>query len=181
MRPQDVKKRKVQEKIDDRRSLHSDGIVFTFSKDYLFCGKSLKSTSRQNGYKQAFKVRTRDFQGEIYKKCKERNNDWGQVVLTRIEYLRGLLASGTLYHQSCSVKCRKGRGVLDDNLSEPIVKKRRGRHLNSEKEPAFPKVLQYLEANDEEKISVNNLIQKMKEYLGDKEETFSFPHIKVKT
>ena len=91
-------------------------------------------------------------------------------MLARIEYSRDLHASDALYHQSCSVKFRKGRDILDVNLSEPLAKKRRGRHLNSEKEVAFTKVLQYLEANDEEQISVNNLIEKMKEYLGDKQE-----------
>lgn len=101
-------------------------------------------------------------------------------MLARIEYSRDLHASNALYHQSCSVKYRKGRDILDVNLSEPLTKKRRGRYLNSEKEITIAKVLQYLEANDEEHISVTNLIEKMKEYLGDKENAFSSPHMKAR-
>lgn len=55
-----------------------------------------------------------------------------------------------------------------------------GRQKNVVKEAAFMKVVHYLEENDEEQITVNCLIAKMKDYLADAEKPFTFPHMKAR-
>ena len=50
------------------------------------------------------------------------------------------------------------------------VKKRKvGHPQNEEKRQAFVKVEKFLEDNDDEKITVDDLVEKMEEYLNDSE------------
>lgn len=51
------------------------GQCLLLAKTAYFGEKSIKSTCRQRGYKESYKVRTKDFQEEISEKYKERNDD----------------------------------------------------------------------------------------------------------
>lgn len=54
-----------------------------------------------------------------------------------------------------------------------------GRPKNSQKSEAFQGVVNYLANNDDEQVTIIDLIQKMTEYLEDTDiEPYSFPHMK---
>ena len=63
----------------------------------------------------------------------------------------------------------------EDNLNPS----KRGRPSDTERERAFLQVTRYLEDNDEEQITINDLIDKMNDYLdGTDFEPYSFPYMK---
>jgi hypothetical protein len=56
-----------------------------------------------------FPVRTKDFQINIEKICRERNDSWSTNVLSRIQFVQDLHAADAVYHQKCSVNFRTGK------------------------------------------------------------------------
>ena len=89
--------------------------------------------------------------------------------MARTEYSQDLHASDTVYHRQCSTNFRTFKQILltyrdlkeEDNLNPS----KRGRPSDTERERAFLQVTRYLEDNDEEQITINDLIDKMNDYL----------------
>ena len=57
------------------------------------------------------KGETQDFQDSIAQIWKERNDEWSEIVLGRLEYAQDLHAADAVYHQTCSVVFRTGKQV----------------------------------------------------------------------
>ena len=88
------------------------------SKDQcIFCGQSAKYDGRKKGF-DVIPVRTKDFQDSIAKLCKERSDEWSQIVLGRLEHAQDLHAADTVYHQMCSVNFRTGKQVPKQHCSD---------------------------------------------------------------
>lgn len=124
-------------------------------------------------------MRTLEFQNQVYEKAMERDDAWGNTVEARIEFSHDLHASDVVCHQVCSVKFCTGGMMCDENEEPPAKERRRsGRNRHNKHESAFLKVVQYLEENDEEQITVNSLIDKMKESIDNKSEAFGHTYMK---
>lgn len=63
-------------------------------------------------------MRTQDFQDSIAQICKERNDEWSETVLDRLEYAQDLHAADAVYHQACSVNFRTGKQVPLQHCSD---------------------------------------------------------------
>ena len=120
-----------------------------------------------------------DFQDSIAQICKERNDEWSEMVLGRQEYAQDLHAADAVYHQACSVNFHTGKQVplqhcSDDGSDKDTKRPWQGRPDDTGKATAFLKVVKFLEENDEEQITITDLVNKMQEYLqGSEEQAYS--------
>ena len=83
------------------------------------------------------------------------------------------MASSSEYHQSCSTKFRLGRDS-DEECNEPLSKKRNtvsGRNFDIKQEDAFLKAANFLKENDEEQLTIQDLVLQMGQLCGN---PFSF-------
>jgi hypothetical protein len=115
-------------------------------------------------------VRTKDFQINIEKICRERNDSW-----SRIQFVQDLHAADTVYHPKCSVNFRTGKSVSSPT---PNKKKTTGRPPKQDVQIAFQKTMDYLIENEDEQITVIELIDKMSELCGDM--AYTSVHMKSK-
>ena len=150
-------KKKVNKSDKVSHGLRSGLAVFCYDTKCLFCCKTIqermfKAEPQRSEKQLAYKVRSDSFQQEVKAKCLERKDTWANEVLARIEYSRDLMASNSVYHQSCSTKFRLGRDT-DEDFNEPPAKKRNtvsGRNFDIKREDAFLQAVNYLKENDEE-------------------------------
>ena len=139
---------------------------FDSNSDCLFCGTKVVLANKDYSF-----VKTDAFFQAVIDCCNGRSDDWAFTVKGRIEYYWGdLHAADCLYHHTCSTNFRSGRDMPLKFRNEPIVKRRKsGRPKDDDQEQAFRKVCGYLEANDEEQLTITDLQAKMEEYLSCKD------------
>ncbi|VDH98232.1 Hypothetical predicted protein [Mytilus galloprovincialis] len=109
--------------------------------------------------------------------CIERKDEWATEVKGRIEFARDLHAVDALYHSSCNTNFRTGKNV--PQLFSPKSDKsqiKRGRPNTNDQH--FLKVLDFLEDNDDEQLTIKDLVDRMKALCGD--EAYSQPYMKQK-
>ena len=96
-----------------------------------------------------------------------------------VEFVPDLPAADAVYHKTCSAHFRTGKQLPKKCTNYDSTTKKLGRPYDSAQTQAFKKVILYLEQNDEEHITINDLIQKMEEYLiGTDGTAYGFTHIK---
>ena len=91
--------------------------------------------------------------------CKNRNDEWGNVVLGRIDYAQDLPAVEARYHQTCSSNFRPGYQITNKYIKVPSESKR-GRPANTRSEYAFREVIRCFEDNENKQITVSDLLDK---------------------
>ena len=67
-----------------------------------------------------------------------------------------------------------------DDFSGPSKKAKVGRKEDSERLEAFDLAVQYFEQNDEEQLTIGDLVKKMREFLPAETEPYSTRHMKAK-
>ena len=77
-----------------------------------------------------------------------------EKVHGRISFSQDLTAAGAIYHQVCSNNFRTGKQV-------PLSHQTKG---SKSKQEAFLEVAKYLKENDDEQITVNDLMNKKAEF-----------------
>ncbi|KAJ8870623.1 hypothetical protein PR048_029646 [Dryococelus australis] len=126
----------------------------------LFCGELVSFAVKHNvgAIAEGVKVRTYEFQSSVTEMCRERNDEWGMIVLGRMNTIvADLHAADTVYHRSCSANFRTGRNVpvryskTDISDSTGSIKRRRTRRPSDDVrlEP-LELATQFYEANDDE-------------------------------
>lgn len=136
----------------------------------FFCGtEAQKIDAKRNSEERVYCVRTDAFVQTILVHCRTRGDAWAIAVQGRIEYFGGdLHAADCVYHQSCSVNFRTLRDIPKQFTSVDSAKRRKsGRPKDCDQEEAFEKVCSFLEENDEEQLTISDLVAKMGEYLCD--------------
>jgi len=161
---------------EDTVKRRSESPAFTYELDCVFCEKLIPEYMFRSSTKKylAYKVRTKTLQESVKTKCLERNDSWGKEVLARIEFSADLIASDCVYHQRCSVNFRTDR-EKDADDGPPAKREKTGRSVDISREDAFLQAVNYFEENDEEQLTVRNLVEKMGEFS---EEPFSVKHTK---
>ncbi|CAG2233051.1 MOGS [Mytilus edulis] len=150
---------------------------FSFQEDCLFCGNSTIETTAKRKLFDVHAVQTTEFQTTVEQICIERKDEWATEVKGRIEFARDLHAVDALYHSSCSTNFRTGKNV--PQLFSPKSDKsqiKRGRPNTNDQH--FLKVLDFLEDNDDEQLTIKDLVDRMKALCGD--EAYSQPYMKQK-
>jgi hypothetical protein len=171
---------------DSQCNLRSSEPSFRYREQCIFCGVALADHSggRRKEYK-LIAVKTHDFQCKISDACNKRNQDtWAVRVKARIDNVHDLHAADAVYHNACSVNFRNvGKQIPQQFLSKDERSSKRmklGRPKGVSQAEAFIKVIDFLKANDDEQITVGDLIQKMADYLDDEDcKPYSFPHMKA--
>ena len=146
-------------------------LLFNFKEHCIFCGQPAKCLGEKHGG-DVYPVRTMDFQVSVLQICEERRDYWSNTVAGRLACVADLHAADAIYHQTCSVNFRTGRRIpqqYSSNAGESMEKRQLGRPEEFEKKQAFLEVAKYLEENDDEQITVTDLVEKMEEYLDQSE------------
>ena len=126
-------------------------------------------------------MRTKDSQDKIQEACKVRNDEWAETVQGRLEFAQDLHAADAVYHQACSVNFRTGKQIPKKHGNDTDSKRAKGRPMDTVKSKAFLKVTEFLVENDEEQITIPDLVGKMQEYLeGTGEPPYSSVYMKEK-
>ena len=185
--PQTIAKAQEKSVQQDQPSpsvLRSETLTFRFDKHCLFCGEPATYNEKKRDGMDVFPVRTAAFQNSVLQSCAERKDEWSTLVAGRIEFAQDLIAADAVYHQSCSVNYRTGKQIPHQHSSGPgnVAKKQKlGRPKEAERYDAFLLVTKYLEENDDEQITITDLIHKMETILmGTDISAYSFTHMKSK-
>lgn len=165
---------------DCKPKLRSSESKFNFREHCLFCGKpaSLGQKCNKRGF-DTYPVRTKDFDASIKFVCKKRDDQWSEEVMARIMSAPAdLHASDAIYHQVCSVNFRTGRNSPNIDQTEG---KKVGRPESDVQSEAFLKVVEHLTNNDDEQITVYDLIDKMENFLeGSGHSAYTYKWMKSK-
>ena len=154
---------------------------FSYKDNCLFCGMPDKYEGKKRQI-ELIPVRNLHFDTAILKVCNERNDEWSEEVKGRVIFAQDLHAADAVYHQACSVNFRTGRNVpLVIDSDETLKRQKTGRPEDLVRAEAFEKVTALLENNNEEQITITDLIKKMEDYLeGSELQPDSFPYMKKK-
>ena len=167
----------IQEKQPQKRDLRSLDSQFDFQRDCIFCGQAGNKKQEMG----MIHVRTETkFQDTIRNKCHERNDKWGVAVLSRLEYGRDCCARKAVYHNTGSVNFRTLKQIpvaLTDKNPTPEKRPRAGRPEDTLKWQAFQHVVEWIEDNDSEQVTVYDLVEEMKKHLNDGS-PYSVPYMK---
>jgi len=115
--------------------------------------------------------------------CREREDDWAKEVQTRILHVHDLHAVDVVYHRVCSVNFRtmKRIPVAHEHEDNAPKKVKLGRPQEKQRADAFLEAVRFFEENDDEQITINDLILQMEKNLGNSElSAYSFPHMQQK-
>ncbi len=121
--------------------------------------------------------------------CNRRQDEWSVTVNGRIQYAQDLHAKRCPYtHHDCSVNFRIDKQIPRVHTSRKRGKPpradragKRGRRSNDDRDAVFLRVVDYLEQNDEEQTTINDLINTMEDFLeGTGYEPYSFKYMKVR-
>jgi hypothetical protein len=162
-------------KLPVKRSARILSGPFNSNRDCLYCEKEIITRKTSPDYADYSYVTTQTFAGKMLAHCKARGDEWSSSVQGRIEYFFGeLVAANCIYHHSCDVNFRTGRNIPVQYRSGTDHKRSKaGRPTNSDQEQAFLKTCYYFECNDEEQLTLTDLVNKMAENL---EEVQSVPY-----
>jgi hypothetical protein len=120
--------------------------------------------------------KNRDFDKSIIKACDERNDSLSTAVRGRVVFANDLHAVDAVYHTLCDTAFRTKINIPKrySCLNEDSKNVPSGRPMNTEREMAFELVVAYFRENDEEQLTVNDLVNVMKKELeGSQHEAFS--------
>ena len=166
-----------------KRTLRSEEPTFDPRQHCLFCGKAPREGSyavcAQN---KVSKVRTElQFQTTVRDACSKRQDDWGQVVLGRLNSSPDLFAYDAVYHRrcyQCFILCKKQPKEYED-IPEPSTKKQFvGRPTNERRKMAFDIAINQLEQQSDEVWTVGDLQYFMEQYLEGSDEPYDKTYIK---
>ena len=124
-----------------------------------------------------------EFKDTLLKSCNERGDAWAVIVKARVLHVHDLHAADAVYHQVCSVNFRtKKQMPAAHQTSETEVKKTKlGRPQDEERFNAFLEVANFLEENDNEQITINDLVSRMENNLkGSECQAYGDTQIKFK-
>lgn len=130
---------------------------------------------------EVFKVTTISMKDSVLAACSDREDAWADTVRARILHVHDLPAADAMYHQTCSVNFRTGKQIPTLFLTgeRHRKKKRVGLPQDEDKTEASLKVARFLQENDDEQITVNDLIDIMDEFLLESEYTaYGHTHMK---
>ena len=129
-------------------------------------------------------VRTVETKDTILAICQERADSWANAVQGRLLHVHDLPAADAVYHRVCSTNFRtkKQLPAIHVHDSDKVSKRvKLGRPQEKERAEAFVQVCNFLEENDDEQITVDDLIQLMEEALTDTEHSaYSYKHMQLK-
>ncbi len=167
-KPQEIVKSQCPTHADDgssrsRRSLMS----FTFKENCLFCGHEIVKDKKRTMANETSTACTLQIKDSLLRICDSRGDEWADSVRARLEAANDLPAEESIYHRNCSSNFRTGRNIPVSHTGTKSKMSKGGRPKVDTRENAFIQVIQYLQENDDEQITIGDLMAKMNEYMVD--------------
>lgn len=168
--------------------------IFSFKNHCFFCGNPAHLEKNKTKNNDVMRCMEMEFKDKMIDKCKERNDTWSAQVYGRLEFVSDLPAADAIYHKQCLINFTTQRNkpltTLEDGNRDAGRPAKRpklftGRPPNDQREEAFLRVAAFLVENDDEQVTILDLVHKMNEYLQDDGEAsevsaFSVKHMKRK-
>ena len=160
--------------------------TFDYETNCIFCGFPDPYDGRKQEY-SLISGRSTELRDSILQACKKYDNhDWVKIAMPRFLYALDLPSASVVYHRQCSVNFRTGRQIPKLFLSrhgdeEKAAKRAKiiGRPKDEVRREAFLQVAKYLEENDDEQITINDLINQMQTLTAEENcEPYSSPYMK---
>ena len=143
-----------------------------WEKTFLFfCDRTVSFDKPKDGSRlDASKLQTDDFVQTVSACAAQRCEEWSYKAKGRIEYFSSdLHAADAVYHRSCRSNFRTGKQIPLKYNGGSNEKQKAGRPENPIQQNAFLDTCSYFENNDEEQLTLSDLIGKMDEFLQDTE------------
>ena len=153
-------------------------VEFDFKRHCLFCGQLADAVIGRKRKSDVFPVRTSEFQCKIEDICRQREDEWALEVRGRLEFVQNLHAADALYHQTCSVNFRTLKQT-PLAFSPPAKKAKTQAGRKSSLSESFLFAAKYLQQNEDEQITVADLVTKMSEHCGI-DDAYGVQHMKNK-
>ena len=155
-------KKRTERERSESPSLRSKKPTFDFQKNCLFC--TLSATKNE---KDLISCQTLEVKESLIKKCDERGDQWAEEVRGRLSSIHDLHAADALYHRQCASNFRTNKNVpAKYTAGEQASKKVKvGRPQEKDVQEAFTAVVDYLLENDDEQITVQDLVDYMESQL----------------
>ena len=115
--------------------------------------------------------------------CKERGGGggyWENAVQARILCVRDLHEVDAVYHRVCSATFHtmKQLPAARGNEGMPLKRAKSGRPVENHRAEAFLEVAKFLEENDDEQITIQDLVQQMEKILANsKHSAYGYQHM----
>jgi hypothetical protein len=148
---------------------------FNFKTHCLFCGQVAKKDKKRST--DTCFVKSFEFQRNVIHICNERRDDWSTEIMGRIGSVNDLHAADALYHKSCDSNFRTKKSV-PSLFSTNETPAKRGRPGTTNE--YFQKIIDYVENNPDNQVTVNHLVSMMQDMCGDQAYTPKFMIKKLK-
>ena len=134
------------------------------------CGKLAIAGNKRKVF-NVKSVRTIELKDRDLTVCQERNNSWAHSILARISSAHDLHAADAIYHKACDINFRTMRQIPTGFRREKLCNKKvkLGRPEELDRTEAFLEVAKFLEENDDEQITIGDLLSKMEVILDGSE------------
>jgi len=151
---------------EQHRMRSSSPVLFDYKIHCLFCG----AVAGRKGGKISV-VQTLSIQDNVRVAASARENEWGQIVLARVNSSFNLISLEARYHRTCYLK-----------FMRPINKAKRptGRPENPLHRAAFHKLCHFLEHTDENQYNIADLKNKFRSFLESDDDGFCTNHLQRK-
>ena len=163
-RYEQVCKRKHDVNCASAQVLRSDVKTFSFHTDCYLCGKYVDQEKAKYEFSHVMFLHVKQTVAERCAKRRENQADeWADAVSQRLACINDLPAEEAIYHRRCFQYFMSPRNFNLDALSPskdgapPKKRGRPSRTIDKEKKSAFMQVIEYLECNDDETITLNEL------------------------
>ena len=154
---------------------------FQFNSDCFFCGQPTINRGKRKS-QDVIAVRTIELKEKILAICCERGDSWAAAVQARILPVHDLHAADAVYHHMCSNNFQTNKQIPAAYQTETSCAKKLklGRPQLQERTDAFLEAVGYLEANDDEQITVSDLIRRMEDNIASDCSAYGPQHMKRK-
>ena len=188
-RPSNIEKEKRKRSHEGLGHTHrparqSGSQQFDFKTHCLYCGRFIDEEYERKKSRSVYRVTLLDVQDVVRRVCEERADDWAEEVRARILQVHDLPAADAIYHQSCSSNFRTKKQIPSTfSFEQPSTKKQEiGRPQDEATDKAFSDVISYLQENEEDQLTISDLVVKMQEYVDtdSNEAAYSNRYMKTK-
>ena len=140
---------------------------FQFNSNCFFVANKLHIYQAKRKSPEVISVRTIELKEKILAVCRQSGDSWGATVQARLLPVHDLHAADAVYHHIYSNNFRTNKQIPAAYQTEISCAKKLklGRPELQERTDAFLEVVSYLEKNDDEQITISDLIRGMEDDL----------------
>ena len=134
---------------DQHSKLRSSTNKFNFKEHCFYCGEELVNKKVQhNKRKRVVKCEFKDYIHSVRARANDRNDKYGDVVLTRLQNISDLISVDAEYHKACSVEFFTSKKLRKNSTSGGP------KNENKLKSDAFGEVCKLIENNTDRQYSI---------------------------